>query len=216
MRAGAGANEIPEEETMRKTMGLAAVMAVFGFVSVARAEKPSGEGKAAAPMAKKGPGEMKMPSGPPPELKQLDFFIGEWTCAGHSEESPMGPAHDTHADLSIKWILGGMWQMGEYTEKKTEQSPMPMQSMDIFGYDAANKQFVLHGLNGMGGWSMGHSKGFEGDSITYEMEMHMGGQTMMGRATFTKMKGGSEMGAKFMSKIKDKWVPMGGGNCKKK
>ena len=56
---------------------------------------------------------------PAPEVGQLSFFAGEWSCKGKVETTPFGPAHATQATVHISKELGGFWYVGHYAEKKT-------------------------------------------------------------------------------------------------
>src|SRR5436309_1756795 len=62
---------------------------------------------------------------PAPELGQLSFFVGDWSCKGRAEESPLGPAHATRGAVHIANDVGGFWYVGHYAEKKTAENPHP-------------------------------------------------------------------------------------------
>src|SRR4051794_19868 len=66
------------------------------------------------------------PPAPAPEVGQLSFFAGEWSCKGQVEATPFGPAHATQATVHISKELGGFWYVGHYAEKKTTENPHPM------------------------------------------------------------------------------------------
>src|SRR5947199_8578745 len=100
---------------------------------------------------------------PPPELGQLSFFAGDWSCKGKVEASPFGPAHVTQATVHIRRELGGFWYVGQYAETKTAENPHPM-SFDFFeGYAAGAKAFIRDGFDAFGshphqtapGWQQG-------------------------------------------------------------
>ena len=102
---------------------------------------------------------MAQPAGPPrpaPELAQIKFFAGTWSCEGSVPASPMGPAHKNRTAVIIHSDLGGFWYSGTVREEKTAENPHPMSGMFHETYDAANKQFMMLWVDNMGGWATEH------------------------------------------------------------
>ena len=166
---------------------------------------------AAVVMAAAAQAQEMMPK-PAPEMSQLAFFQGDWTCAGKMLETPMSPAGAMTGTASIKTDLGGFYQTLTMTGNMPNMPPFHGTAHTT--WDPAAKQFVMFWFDSMGGWSRATSSGWKGDVLVYEGEGQMGTMPMKGRDTFTKNADGSfkhtwdvDMGGK--------WVPMGEETCKK-
>ena len=162
---------------------------------------------AAAGSAQQGPPK------PPPEMAQIAHFEGMWTCEGKTFESPMGPAGPMKSTADIRKDLNGHFQTGRI--KGTGTGMPPFEGIFHVTYDSGMKQFVMLWVDNMGGWAQNMSSGWKGDTIIYEGEGHMGGQTMKSRDTFTR-KGPSSMRHTWEMETNGKWMPAGDENCTKK
>src|SRR4029077_20352577 len=80
---------------------------------------------------------------PAPEMSQVKYFAGSWTCSGDAPASPFGPAHKTKSTLTLKSDLDGFWYDGPLTEMKTASNTQPVKGMMHLGYDAKGKQFAM-------------------------------------------------------------------------
>lgn len=155
------------------------------------------------------------PQGPPkpaPEMEQVAFFEGSWTCKGKTFETPMGPAGDMTSTADIRKDLNGHFQSG--TIKGTMSNQPPFEGRFHMTYDAGMKQFVMLWVDNMGGWAQTTSSGWKGDTMVYEGEGHMGGHTMKSRDTFTR--GDKSMKHAWAMQMDGKWVPAGEETCTKK
>ena len=149
---------------------------------------------------------------PAPEMSQLAYFEGSWTCQGKMNESPMGPAGEMQSTAEIKRDLGGFWQSGMI--KGTMKNMPPMEGRFHVTYDPAAKQFVMMWVDNMGGWAQNTSSGWKGDTMVYTGESHMGPQKMRTRDTFTRAAG--TMKHAWEAELNGKWTPLGEETCKKK
>ena len=150
---------------------------------------------------------------PAPEMSQIAYFEGSWSCTGKSHESPFGPAGSMTSTADIRRDLGGFWQSG--TIKGTIASQPPFEGRFHVTFDPGAKQFVMLWVDNMGGWSRSASAGWKGDTLVYEGESHMGPQSMTTRDTFTRS-GAGAMRHAWEAQIKGKWMPLGEETCKKK
>lgn len=150
---------------------------------------------------------------PAPEMSQIAYFEGSWTCQGKMNESPMGPAGEIQGTAEIKKDLGGFWQSGLI--KGTSKNMPPMEGRFHATYDPAVKQFVMLWVDNMGGWAQSASSGWKGDTLVYEGEAHMGPQKMRARDTFTRS-GAGTMKHTWESEINGKWMTLGEETCRKK
>ncbi len=132
------------------------------------------------------------PPGPAPEMAQLAFFEGSWTCKGNTFATPMGSAHPTEATVHASPGLGGFWYVVHYDEKKTASNPTPYHAGIFWGYDAALKNFVLRCHDSFGGYCAESGTGWAGDTFVLEGPAGGMGSVTASRDTFTR-KGSTEM-----------------------
>ncbi|MFB3789605.1 MAG: DUF1579 family protein [bacterium] len=76
---------------------------------------------------------------PPPEMKNFDIYIGDWTLEGEYHESPLGAAEKYTGKITIRWILDGFF-MEWKTVHKGEKSGN-IESIMFEWYDAATKTY---------------------------------------------------------------------------
>ena len=153
------------------------------------------------------------PPKPAPEMAQIAYFEGTWTCTGKMFESPMGPAGAMTSTAVIRKDLNGHFQTG--TIKGTMAKQPPFEGRFSETYDPGLKQFVMLWVDNMGGRSQSVSSGWKGDVLAYEGEAHMGGQAMKSRDTFTKS-GPTSMKHTWEAEMNGKWMPLGEETCTKK
>ncbi len=159
-----------------------------------------------------GASAQEMPK-PAPEMAQIAHFEGSWTCEGKMFETPMGPAGTMKSTVEMRRELNGFFQIG--TIKGTSANMPPFEGRVHMTYDPGLKQFVMLWVDNMGGWATNMSSGWKGDTIVYEGDGHMGGQTMKGRDTFVKS-GANSMKHTWAMQIQGKWVNAGEETCTKK
>ncbi|PYQ23041.1 MAG: hypothetical protein DMF81_10035 [Acidobacteria bacterium] len=154
------------------------------------------------------------PPRPAPELAQIKFFAGTWSCEGNVPASPMAPARKTRTTVAVHADLGGFWYSGTVREEKTAENPHPISGMFHETYDPANKQFMMLWVDNMGGWATETSSGWDGDKIVYTGEGVMAGQKIPGRDTFVK-KGPAELIHTAEMSMNGQWMTMVEESCKK-
>lgn len=149
---------------------------------------------------------------PAPEMAQLAFFEGSWTCDGKMHETPMSPAGAMTGTVVAKRDLGGFF----LNVAVTGNSPgmPPFQGTVYETWDPINKQFVMFWFDNMGGWARSTSAGVKDGVMIYEGESQMGAMKMKSRDTFTKLADNSFKHA-WASEIGGKWTDMGEQTCKK-
>ena len=133
---------------------------------------------------------------PAPEMENLKWFAGSWSCSGNSPESPFGPAHKTQSTISLKRDLDGFWYDGMMTEMKTASNPHPVKGMLHLGYDSGSKQYVQVWVDNTGSWSNEMSPGWEGDTMTFTGDQVVMGKKGTAKDTITK-KGNNQFAHKF-------------------
>lgn len=153
------------------------------------------------------------PPKPAPEMEQIAFFEGSWSCTGKTFETPMGPAGEMTSTADIRKDLNGHFQSGAI--KGSIPNQPPFEGRFHVTYDSGMKQFVMLWVDNMGGWAQSASPGWKADTMVYEGEGHMGGQTMKSRDTFTRSGAGS-MKHVWAMQVDGKWVNAGEETCTKK
>jgi len=157
------------------------------------------------------------PGGPPspsPEMSQLAFFAGTWSCTGKAEASPMGPEHATQATVHIGNDIGGYWYVGHYAEKKTAANPHPMVFHFVQGYDSTAKALSMECFDAFGGHCHQTSAGWKDGSLVYSGESSSGGAATPARDTFTK-KGEASLEHAGEIQVEGKWVFTDHESCKR-
>ncbi len=154
------------------------------------------------------------PPKPAPEMANLKYFAGTWSCNGDSPAGPFGPAHKTKSTLTLKSDLDGFWYAGTMTEMKTASNPHPVKGMLHIGYDAGAKQYVQLWVDNFGSHAAQMSPGWEGDTITYTGEQNVMGEKATAKDTLSK-KNANEFVHKFELTMKGQTHTIVEETCKK-
>jgi len=152
---------------------------------------------------------------PAPEMAQVKYFAGSWTCSGDAPASPYGPAHKTQSTLMLKLDLDGFWYGGMLTEMKTASNKHPVKGVLHLTYDASAKQYVLVWLDNFGSWATETSPGWQGDTMVWTGDQMVMGEKATARDTFVK-KSDREYTHKFELEMKGQWGTIVDETCKKK
>ena len=144
------------------------------------------------------------PPKPAPEMANLKYFAGTWSCSGDSPAGPFGPAHKTQSTLSLKADLDGFWYDGTMSEMKTASNPHPVKGMLHIGYD---DNFGSHATQTSPGW--------EGDTIVFTGEQDVMGEKATAKDTLTK-KGANQFTHKFELTMKGERHVIVDETCKRK
>jgi hypothetical protein len=120
------------------------------------------------------------PATPGPELKKLDYYVGNWTSEADAKPGPMGPGGKMTTSEESKWMDGGFFVVIRSTFKGGAMGNGT--GIAFMGYDPQEKVYTYDAFNSMG--EVVHAKGtVDGDTWTWTNEMKMGPQTMKGRYT---------------------------------
>jgi hypothetical protein len=155
--------------------------------------------------------EMGAPK-PAPEMSQLKFFDGSWTCEGTMSPSPFGPGGKMKSTVRSQADLGGFWQSG--VVKGTSPGMPPFEGRFNMTYDPMAKRHVMLWVDNMGGWAHSTAPGWEGDKIVFSGDSFMSGKKFATRDTFAKGAGGTMRHTSDMQ-MDGKWAPLGDETCKK-
>lgn len=97
---------------------------------------------------------------PPSRVPELNYFLGEWDCAGKFTRS--GAAIEAH--LQFESILSGSFILFHHDDKP----PHNYHAWSEWGWDAAGKQFVSTIQDSTGGTRTFHSSGWDKDRLVWE------------------------------------------------
>jgi hypothetical protein len=155
------------------------------------------------------------PSKPAAENDALKMFVGSWTCEGTAMPGP-GKTVKIKATAKVKNELGGFWQSFVYTEQKTKDYPMAVTAMGTWGWESQSKKFVRGEFQSGGGYVTGTSTGWEGDTMTWDLEVSNFMGKMTAKHIFTK-KGDKAFTHKIEAKMPGSPgpAPLFEVNCKK-
>ena len=90
-------------------------------------------------------GNMKSDAGA--ELKQLEWFVGQWESEGDAKASPFGPAGKVAGTMNCQWFSGG----GQVVCSEVGTAPTgPYQELSTYSYDADAKAYVVSYIESTG------------------------------------------------------------------
>ena len=138
---------------------------------------------------------------PPPELKKLDYFAGNWKTEGELKASPMGGGGKFTETTHSEWSLNHYFLVERTT---ASGSVGHLTVVAYLGYDPRDKSYSYDAFNSMG--EAEHAKGVvEGDTWTWTSPVNMGGKMMKGRFTVT-------VASPTSYNFKFEFAPEGGGD----
>jgi hypothetical protein len=179
---------------LRPVVLFVAAVAAMAFAAPAGARAQTGGHAAAAPPPASAPAPAPaaapMPPKPNPALEQLQFFIGDWQCAGTGYLE--GKGHPTSAKVHAAWDLNGFFLGLRYEEQRTEVDPMPVTAVEHWGYGDDLKKLVAGQVDSLGGYGTQATAGWEGDKLVWLGDYHFMGTKMPSRDTFVR-RGANEL-----------------------
>ncbi len=121
--------------------------------------------------------QMPMPK-PAPELKNLDYFAGNWSFDGDMKPGPMGPGGKMTLREKNEWMEGGFFLVVHSSYSSASMGSGS--GISVMGYNADDKNYFYDEYNSTG--EALHSTGkFEGDTWTWMSDEKMGAQIIHGR-----------------------------------
>jgi Protein of unknown function (DUF1579) len=124
--------------------------------------------------------QMEMPK-PGPEHKKLDMFAGTWTLTGDMKPGPMGPGGKMVENETCAWMEGNYFLE---CHSKYETAMGNGTGVSYLGYSFDDKAYTYREFNSMGEFDDARGT-WEGDSIVWTSDEHMGGKTSKGRFTMS-------------------------------
>jgi Protein of unknown function (DUF1579) len=120
------------------------------------------------------------PPTPAPELKKLDYFLGNWTSSGDAKPGPMGPGGKFTESGKGEWMEGGFFLVINSNFQGAGMGTS--KGVAYMGYDPQDKVYTYDAFSSSG--ENIHSKGtVDGDTWNWTNEFKMGAQTVKARYT---------------------------------
>ena len=124
----------------------------------------------------------QMPDKPGPEVKKLDYFIGNWTTEGTIAQGPWGMGGKFTATDSIEWMPGNFFVVGHSDFKMPPELGGDGKETSFMGYDTNQNVYTYDGFNSQGRHES--SKGsVSGDTWTWTSTENYGGQDIKQKMT---------------------------------
>ena|SRR5215467_996905 len=123
--------------------------------------------------------QMPMPK-PGPELKKLDYFIGNWKSDGEMKPGPFGPGGKMAMTEKVSWMDGNFFAV---INSNYDAGTMGKGTgVAYMGYNTEDKVYTYDEYNSQG--EAEHSKGtVEGDTWTWTSDDKMNGMAFKSRFT---------------------------------
>ncbi|HSS95784.1 MAG TPA: DUF1579 family protein, partial [Terriglobales bacterium] len=89
----------------------------------------------------------QMPGPPAPELKKLDYFIGNWTLDGDVKAGPMGAGGKDTGTAKNEWMDGNYFMISQATHNGVMGTG---KETAYYGYDANKKVYTYDSFSSVG------------------------------------------------------------------
>ena len=112
---------------------------------------------------------------PAPELGQLQFFAGSWSCQDQDHRP---------SQVRVSLDLDGFWYSVRVEMPASPEAPRGLRAQIYWGYDPALRQFVETGVDTLGGFGTEMSPGWQGDRMVWTGDLLAMGERTEIRETF--------------------------------
>jgi Protein of unknown function (DUF1579) len=124
----------------------------------------------------------QMGSTPAPELKKLDYFLGNWTIDANIPSGPWGAGGKFTSSGNAEWMQGGFFLVSHSDVSLPAELGGSGTGVAIFGYDADRKVYTQDRFDSMGRHAVVTGT-LDGDTWTWTGESNYGGMTIKNRMT---------------------------------
>lgn len=120
------------------------------------------------------------PPTPAPELKKLDFLVGDWTVEGNINPGPGMPGGKFTENARAEWMEGKFFLI-EHSDG--DMGPMgKIKELAAMGYDSDKKVYTYQAFSSTGEAESATGT-VDGNTWTWLSDEHFNGMTMKGRFT---------------------------------
>lgn len=141
-----------------------------------------------------------------PALSSLSYFIGDWECSGKFATS--GKAIAAHQHFAPE--LDGAWVLFRHDDKP----PFNYHSLSEWGWDAAQKEFVMTVQDSTGGVRVFRSAGWSGAELQWDGDSLASTGAAGQRFTFERLDDG-HFKLSYFSRRNGDWSPIDSSTCSK-
>jgi len=123
------------------------------------------------------------PPKPGPELRRLDYWVGDWTTEFEMKASLFGLGGKTTGKVHEEWLPGGFFVVSRANWTGAMGNSA---ELSVMGYNADEKVYTYYDFNGMG--VAQYSKGtVNGDTWTFTSTVKMGDKKINNRFTVKEL-----------------------------
>jgi hypothetical protein len=124
----------------------------------------------------------QMGAQPGPELKKLDYFVGNWTTEGTVAQGPWGMGGKFSSTGGWEWMQGNFFMQGHADFQMPPEVGGTGKDVMFMGYDTDQNAYTHDSFNSMGRHQT--SKGtLTGDTWTWTSSANYAGQDIQQRMT---------------------------------
>lgn len=127
-------------------------------------------------------GWSQAPMKPGPELKKLDYFVGNWTTEGTIAQGPWGVGGKFTATAKNEWMTGDFFMLGHADFKMPAELGGDGTGTVITGYDTNQNVYTRDEFNSQGRRETSTGT-LSGDTWTWNTSQNYGGQDIKIRTT---------------------------------
>lgn len=127
-------------------------------------------------------GFAQMETKPGPEVKKLDYFLGNWSIEGTVAQGPWGAGGKFTSTATSEWLPGDFFVEGRADFKMPPEIGGEGKATSIMGYDTNESVYTRDEFNSLGRHDL--SKGtVNGDTWTWTSSQNYGGQEIKQKMT---------------------------------
>jgi hypothetical protein len=144
---------------------------------------------------------------------EFGYFVGTWRCDEKWTKTDVNPAYESTSTLVASDTTDGVWLAWSYVQDPSPKVAHPPKGNDLWGYDPEQKIFVREKADNYTPGALTHltSKGFVGDTVAWEGEVHTPKGAVPFKHTFKKLDDKTIEGKLYMG-----GQPFYTGKCKKR
>lgn len=119
---------------------------------------------------------------PGPEVKKLDYFIGNWTTEGTVPEGPWGAGGKFSWADTMEWMNGNFFVINHADFKMPPELGGDGKEVSMYGYDTTQNLYTYEAFNSQGQHESSRGT-FKDDTWTWTGENNYDGQDVKHRMT---------------------------------
>lgn len=159
--ATAAAGPAPRLKVRGRVIAIAVALVLLALATPAAATLALAEEGFGPPAA-----DAEVPK-PGPTLKQMAYFVGEWSCTGR-DSTPQGTSYPVVATASVRYTADGSWLLFDLAEQRTAENPEPLSGVWLWGYEPNDERFSAFFFDSLGNRTEQYAPGWRGNGLLFE------------------------------------------------